>query len=472
LENIWQARSGQAAGLPPSTQASPALEAGRILDFVRKCGLLIDLEDWSVREGGGGACITLTLSALARASYRHDDLLSHLCRALVLQLKHQGGREGGEGTGGGGGGVLSAREVAQAMHALAVLNYRDASALAALARAVPADAEFCLQSLANIAWASAALEIREANLTKAIVGALDTHFALFLQGRLRRVQSMVLRRPDSSAPFSRISALPPPLPGDAGMKNARMGPEYGAAQLSDVLQEQSGRGVEGGREGGGEEEDKEEEEEINSTGTFVEMQEMRQVHQFLVECRLRGVDVSALCVGGSGTREAWCKRERMCRAVFEARSRNRAMPSQLQAQVEEALRRLAGKTHCVFKEPIDAAAGYALDLIFAPLDLVPFPHAHAGAAHPALAGGGGAFECGVGEGQLVGEELRERGVVIEVDGPAHFLRPGGRLPSGSTLMKRRHLEKLGYKLISVPFFEWNALDDAQEQAQVLKKYSL
>jgi len=450
--------------LPPSTQASPALEAGRILEFVRKCGVLIALEDWSAREGGGGACITLTLSALARASYRHDDLLSHLCKALVLQLKHQGEREGGGGTGGGGGGGLSAREVAQAMHALAVLNYQDASALAALARAV-LEAEFCLQSLANIAWACAALEIREANLTQAIVRALDTHFALFLEGRLRRVQSMVLRRPDSSAPFSRISALPPPLPGDVEIKKARMGPAYGAAQLRE-----GGGEEEGGRGGEGQEE--EEEEETNSTGTFVEMQEMRQVHQFLVECRLRGVDFAAVCGDGSGAREAWSKRERMCRAVFEARSRNRAMPSQLQAQVEEALRRLAGKTHYVIKEPIDAAAGYALDLIFLPLDLVPFHDAHAGAAHPELVRGGGALKCGVGEGQLVGEELRERGVVIEVDGPAHFLRPGGRLPSGSTLMKRRHLEKLGYKLISVPFFEWNALDDAQEQAQVPTKYSV
>ena len=41
--------------------------------------------------------------------------------------------------------------------------------------------------------------------------------------------------------------------------------------------------------------------------------------------------------------------------------------------------------------------------------------------------------------------------------------------AGSTLMKRRHLEKLGYTLISVPFFEWNALADAEEEEAYLQQ---
>ena len=36
------------------------------------------------------------------------------------------------------------------MHALAVLNFRDAAALDALSRAISADADYCLQSLANL----------------------------------------------------------------------------------------------------------------------------------------------------------------------------------------------------------------------------------------------------------------------------------------------------------------------------------
>ena len=159
---------------PPAvvSQASPALETGRILDYVRTCGMLIDLEHWASSAGAGGASIALTLSALARASCRPDDFLSHLCRALVLQLKQQppppqtshaatpagvaavraaGGPGGGGGEGGRStGGALSTREVAQAMHALAVLNFRDAAALDALSRAISADADYCLQSLANL----------------------------------------------------------------------------------------------------------------------------------------------------------------------------------------------------------------------------------------------------------------------------------------------------------------------------------
>ena len=66
-------------------------------------------------------------------------------------------------------------------------------------------------------------------------------------------------------------------------------------------------------------------------------------------------------------------------------------------------------------------------------------------------------------------ELREGAVAIEVDGPAHFLRPGGRIVSGSTLMKRRHLELLGYRLVSVPYFEWNALRGEAEEEEYLSR---
>ena len=55
--------------------------------------------------------------------------------------------------------------------------------------------------------------------------------------------------------------------------------------------------------------------------------------QFLLECQLRGFDITARCP--APLRGTWAKRRRMCRAVFEARSRNRAMPSQLQSSVEQ-----------------------------------------------------------------------------------------------------------------------------------------
>ena len=46
----------------------------------------------------------------------------------------------------------------------------------------------------------------------------------------------------------------------------------------------------------------------------------------------------------------------------------------------------------------------------------------------------------------------------------------GRLPTGSTLLKRRQLGQLGYEVVSVPYWEWNALrrDKDQEQAYLFR----
>ena len=50
-------------------------------------------------------------------------------------------------------------------------------------------------------------------------------------------------------------------------------------------------------------------------------------------------------------------------------------------------------------------------------------------------------------------------MALEVDGPSHYLLPGGRETNGSTLLKRRVLSMLGYKVMSVPYWEWNGLKD-------------
>ena len=58
------------------------------------------------------------------------------------------------------------------------------------------------------------------------------------------------------------------------------------------------------------------------------------------------------------------------------------------------------------------------------------------------------------------------GWAVEFDGPSHYLRC--RLPVGGTLMKRRHLELLGYTVVSVPFWEWDQLTGSDERKEYLR----
>jgi hypothetical protein len=58
------------------------------------------------------------------------------------------------------------------------------------------------------------------------------------------------------------------------------------------------------------------------------------------------------------------------------------------------------------------------------------------------------------------------GRVVEFDGPSHFLMC--RLPVGGTLMKWRHLELLGYTVVSLPFWEWNQLTESDERKEYLR----
>jgi hypothetical protein len=58
------------------------------------------------------------------------------------------------------------------------------------------------------------------------------------------------------------------------------------------------------------------------------------------------------------------------------------------------------------------------------------------------------------------------GWAVEFDGPSHFLTC--RLPVGGTLMKRRHLELLGYTVVSLPFWEWYELTGSDERKEYLR----
>jgi hypothetical protein len=127
-------------GARPET-ASPAMETSRILDSVCRIGQRLSVGDWVVwgrgwgvdregedggvgglKGGGGAAAVALTLSAMARASYRNDALLLHLCAALVHCARGRGGEGLGERR--EEGGKMSPMEVAQVTHALASLCFR------------------------------------------------------------------------------------------------------------------------------------------------------------------------------------------------------------------------------------------------------------------------------------------------------------------------------------------------------------
>ena len=60
----------------------------------------------------------------------------------------------------------------------------------------------------------------------------------------------------------------------------------------------------------------------------------------------------------------------------------------------------------------------------------------------------------------------------EVDGPSHFLRDnahGNHCPNGSTQLKQRLLQAAGWRLVSVPFYEWDRLMGTQEQHEYLQR---
>jgi len=59
--------------------------------------------------------------------------------------------------------------------------------------------------------------------------------------------------------------------------------------------------------------------------------------------------------------------------------------------------------------------------------------------------------------------LPSKRLVIEVDGPTHFMTNANK-PLGATALKRRLLERLGWRLVVVPYFEWSleASDDEHD----------
>lgn len=59
-----------------------------------------------------------------------------------------------------------------------------------------------------------------------------------------------------------------------------------------------------------------------------------------------------------------------------------------------------------------------------------------------------------------------RQIALEIDGPANFLG-WSRMESGATTIKRRQLRHFGYRLLTIPYWEWEVLQGAEEEKRYL-----
>ena len=121
-----------------------------------------------------------------------------------------------------------------------------------------------------------------------------------------------------------------------------------------------------------------------------------------------------------------------CKAAFIGQS---AQPSASQQQVSDTLRGMGLSVEDEFRCP---KSGYSIDMRVQDMS---------------SQGTGTSDDFGVGW-------------AIEFDGPSHFL--ACRSPTGATLMKRRHLELLGYTVVSLPIWEWNQLTRSDERKEYLR----
>ena len=156
---------------------------------------------------------------------------------------------------------------------------------------------------------------------------------------------------------------------------------------------------------------------------------IQQIHLFLVAAKLRGWTTR----GDPGLIDA-------LRSKFGSKGRDLlaqssvAKMSRLQADVASCVRRLGLEYE---EEAIDGESGYSIDILVS----------HCG-EHG---------DVGVGK------------IALEVDGPSHYLLPGRRTANGNTVLKRRVLSMLGYKSVSVPFWDWNRLKGAVAKDAYLRK---
>jgi hypothetical protein len=150
-----------------------------------------------------------------------------------------------------------------------------------------------------------------------------------------------------------------------------------------------------------------------------------QLHQFFLSCSVE----TRLFVEAIKDMQSL---KDSCRLAFEG---EQTAPSATQLQVSETLRHMGLSVEDEFRCP---RSGYSIDML----------------VHDS------ALEIG-------GERSSRGGSwAVEFDGPSHFLASGA--PTGATLLKRRHLARVGHNLVSVPYWEWDSCKGSSDRKKYLR----
>jgi hypothetical protein len=169
--------------------------------------------------------------------------------------------------------------------------------------------------------------------------------------------------------------------------------------------------------------------------------ELCQIHQFFVSCSFKPWFQDEVwwneVMDMESFKEDMESFKETCRLAFEGRSSLTSV-SASQQQVSETLRQMGLSVKDEFR---CRKTGYSIDML-------------ARQVHDSAPGMGGKSSTG---GQVW---------KVEFDGPSHFLASGA--PTGATLMKRRHLERVGHTLVSVPYWEWDRCPHNCQREQYLR----
>jgi hypothetical protein len=167
-----------------------------------------------------------------------------------------------------------------------------------------------------------------------------------------------------------------------------------------------------------------------------DVRSMGQLHQFLLTCRVEE-EMSAVRAGSGLAASVSALNASLataCHASFVAQP---TRPSASQQQLSKALRSMGLRVRDEYRCPM---SGYSIDMFVT--------------------------RSGSGSGRADGSGGLD-GWAVEFDGPYHFL--SSKEPTGATLIKWRHLERFGYPLVSVPYWDWYRLQAGEGTQRATEK---